>query len=261
MTPSLRAAWYAAYEPLRLRVERLFHDFDEGGEPLVSVYIPTHNRAKLLMDRAIESVRHQTYGNLEIIVAAHGCTDDTVRQVRGLADGRVRLIEVPRTQTYPPTAENHWLAGPVVPANAALKACRGDWIARIDDDDIWRPTHVESLLRLATDFDFEFVSALYQTHEGIPKPYMVHGVEIGGTQTWLYRSYLKFMKYNPDCWKKHRNRVNDVDLQERFVKAGVQMGFLNKVVADVIPRPGEKDVGSKAYKSNPDLEREMSFVG
>ena len=101
MTPSLRAAWYAAYEPLRLRVERLFHDFDEGGEPLVSVYIPTHNRAKLLMDRAIESVRHQTYGNLEIIVAAHGCTDDTVRQVRGLADGRVRLIEVPRTQTYP----------------------------------------------------------------------------------------------------------------------------------------------------------------
>ena len=26
--------------------------------------------------------------------------------------------------------------------------------------------------------------------------------KIGGVSTWLYRSYLKFMRYNIDCWRK-----------------------------------------------------------
>ena len=105
------------------------------------------------MDRALPSVCAQTYRNLEIIVAAHGCTDDTIARVDALKasdkafdwETRVRVLNVPRRRTYPPTAENHWLAGPVVPANAALKACRGDWIVRCDDDDVLTNDHIEVL--------------------------------------------------------------------------------------------------------------------
>lgn len=162
----------------------------------------------------------------------------------------IRVIEVPRTRTYPPTPENHWLAGPVVPANAALRECRGAYIARIDDDDEWKPEHLERLLYFAHDNGFEFVSSAYETdskvieHDGGNPP-------IGGTQTWLYRSYLAAFKYNGQCWRKSWNRVNDTDLAQRFRDMGVRIGHLNEVTARVLPRPGETHVGSKAYNENP----------
>ena len=239
------------------------------GDPLVTVYIPTHNRAELLLDRALPSVQAQTYRNIEIIVAAHGCTDDTHKRVHDVIpttaifgppqDHRVRIIYVPRRPTYPPTAENHWFAGPVAPCNAALKAARGDWIMRIDDDDKLEPDAVEDLLRWAQVGNHEFVSAAYKTHKGIvwddgETP------PAGGIQTCMYRSYLKFMRYNPDCWRKSWNQVNDVDLIDRFRKAGVRMGHLNQVVAEVIPRPGETKIGLAAYQANEDrTARRMAF--
>jgi hypothetical protein len=72
--------------------------------------------------------------------------------------------------------------------------------------------------------------------------------KIGGVSTWLYRSYLRFMRYNVDCWRKEWNRVWDVDLSLRIHGAGVRMGFLDEVVAYVLPRPGENSVGLEAYK-------------
>ena len=82
------------------------------------------------------------------------------------------------------------------------------------------------------------------------EPYNVNGKLIGGTQTWLYRGYLKFMKYNPDCWRKKWNKVNDTDLQERMVNAGVRIGYLDEITAHVRPRPGETEVGLRAYLDN-----------
>jgi glycosyltransferase involved in cell wall biosynthesis len=214
----------------------------------------------LLLSRALPSVLAQTYTNIEIIVAAHGCTDGTVELCRRIDDSRLRVVEVPRRQTYPPTVENHWAAGPVAPANAALKLCRGDWIARIDDDDMWSPVHLEKMLRFADIGGFEFVSAAHQTHEGRVEPYNLGGTRVGGTQTWLYRSYLKMFRYNPDCWRKSWNRVNDTDLQDRMHKAGVRMGYLDEVTAYVYPRPGESSVGLRAYKEDIiKKERALSF--
>ena len=277
-----RAAWYQAYESRRLRRERRRHwhmylhatvyaplPLASFLRPFVTVYIPTHNRADLLLTRSLPSVIKQTYKNLEIIVAAHGCTDDTVRRVRWLMptahiygppeDQRIRLLQVARTRTYPPTAENHWLAGPVVPANAALVAAKGDWIMRLDDDDRLMPDAVEKLLRFAQQGDFEFVSAAYQTPNGtvwddgeVPPA--------GGVQTWLYRSYLKFMHFNGSSWRKAHCRVNDTDLVDRFRKAGVRMGYLSQVVCYIEPRPGETEIGSKAYRRDKEgKEKHFAF--
>jgi glycosyltransferase involved in cell wall biosynthesis len=259
-----RAAWYGATEPARVRWAREWADYRQLRQaPLISVLIPTHNRVDLLMARALPSVLAQTYKNMEIIVAAHGCTDGTCTAALGWhlePPDFMRVLDVPRRPTYPATAENHWLAGPVVPLNAALKVARGDWIARIDDDDTWEPDHLEKLLRFAQKGDYEFVSSAHDTHTGKVEPYNLGGVEVGGTQTWLWRSYLRFMKWNPDCWRKNHNRVNDTDLQERMHRAGVRMGYLDEVTAHVLPRPGEEDVGLAAYAKNPaHYEREMAF--
>lgn len=246
-----RSAWYMMTEPAKLRLARMRAGVEYKAErPLVSVYIPTFNRAALLIERGLGSVLAQSHSRLEVIVVAHGCTDDTVARVATLGDPRVRVIEVPRVQAYPATLENHWYAHNVAPANAGLEACNGLWIARNDDDDIWTEDHVAHLLRLAIDGDYELVSGGSQNHKGRIEPYDLDGVKVGGHQTWLYRSYLKSFRYNPDCWRKKWNRVNDTDLQDRFRRAGVRMGYLDRTVTMILPRPGESDVGLAAYRKD-----------
>jgi glycosyltransferase involved in cell wall biosynthesis len=264
-----RRQWYNLYEPIKLGAAREEYRQQRGRvawesadsiygaiRPVVTIIIPTHNRSKLLVGRALKSVQRQSYPYWRAIVAAHGCTDDTEERVMRFGDYRVSCLKVPRRQTYPQTAENHWFAGPVAPINAALSISSGEWIARIDDDDTWTPDHLASLLSFARDGNYEFVSGAHATHEGKVAPYDLAGVKVGGTQTWLYRSYLKFFRYNPDCYRKKVDRVNDTDIQDRFRRAGVRMGYLDKVVAHVLPRPGESDVGLKAYQRNSD---EMAF--
>jgi len=250
MNPELRAAWYRLYEPRRLKIARFMHEYEYvDDEPLVSVLLPTHNRADLLVNRALASVFIQTYDNMEIVVLAHNCTDDTISRVKRLRDHRIRLVEVKKRGNYPDTAENRWFCGPVEPLNVGLGLVKGQWIARIDDDDVWTQTHVENLLGLARKGDFEFVSGAHNGPHGVVRPYRLGKTEVGGTQTWLYRSYLRFFRYNPDCWRKRWNRVNDTDIQDRMYSAGVRIGYLNKVVCDVLPRPGETEIGLKAYLS------------
>lgn len=258
-------------EPVKLRLARIKYaaQYCTMDEPLVSVYIPTYNRAELLIGRAVTSVLGQTYGNIEIIIVGDCCTDATEALIRKIGDPRIRFYNLPkRTYRYPPTAENHWLAGPVVPSNKALDMVRGKWIARIDDDDVWTPTHIVDLLRFAQKGGYEFVSAQY-IEERLGRQAVIDGEragssyynpggkddkggdspKIGGTQTWLYRSYLRFFRYNINCWRKAWNRVNDVDISVRIFKAGVRMGFLDKVEAYVLPRPGETTVGVDAYRA------------
>lgn len=245
---------YAITEPIMLRIARARygHLFSVQDDPLVSVYIPTYNRGQLLVERAVPSVLSQTYKNIELVVVGDCCTDNTAELLSQVNDTRIRFYNLPkRGRRYPESAENHWLAGPVVPANKALELVRGKWIARLDDDDTWTPDHIEVLLRFAQKWDYEFVSASYVT-ERHGKRIVVDVKDeiprIGGTQTWLYRSYLRFFKYNINCWRKNWNRVNDTDLQDRLFRAGVRMGFLDQVVAYVLPRPGEVTVGLEAYK-------------
>ena len=262
-----RSAYYATTEPVRLRHARWEHgDGIDGvwnrGDPLVSVIIPTHNRAKILRDRALASIKKQTYRNLEIIIAAHGCTDDTVRELLDYEISvtlRGKCLIVPRKPKYPPTAENHWFAGPVDPINAGLKWASGKWIARIDDDDTWTPDHIEKLLRFAQGGNYEFVSSAYVAN-GKPVEHDGYEPPIGGVQTWLARSYLKLFRANPDCWRRRIHRVNDTELAHRYRMAGVRTGWTPAVTAKIEPRPGETVIGLKAYQQNrAETERKYAF--
>jgi len=264
------ASWFAALEPILLRLARIRHEklyAKSDQTPLVSVCVPTYNRGQLLIERAVTSVLSQTYTRIELIVVGDHCTDNTIELISKIKDPRLRFYNLPnRKRNYPQTVENHWLVGGAVPANKAMTLARGLWIARVDDDDTWSPDHIEVLLRFAQQNHHEFVSGLIveerfgekKVGEGVRAmdPYYTRGEndpaddspKIGGVSTWLYRSYLRFMKYNVECWRKDWNRVWDVDLSQRVYKAGVRMGFLDQVVTYVLPRPGETTVGLEAYK-------------
>jgi len=94
-------------------------------EPLVSILLPTFNRAHLL-PRAIASVLDQTYQNWELLIWNDGSTDDTEQVLQALTDPRIRTFN----------DINH---GKPYALNQAYANAHGDLIAFLDDDDEWLP--------------------------------------------------------------------------------------------------------------------------
>jgi glycosyltransferase involved in cell wall biosynthesis len=84
----------------------------------------THNGSRFILE-ALQSVRAQDYHHLEILVVDDASTDATARLVNEIADRRIRLIS------------NEKRLGLTMSLNRGLKEARGEYIARIDDDDVW----------------------------------------------------------------------------------------------------------------------------
>jgi GT2 family glycosyltransferase len=107
--------------------------------PLVSVIIPTYNRAGVIGE-TIENVLQQTYAKIELIVVDDGSTDDTQSVLKSYGS-RIRW-------TF---QEN---VGPSAARNRGLAMAKGDIIAFQDSDDSWHPqklTRQVSLLQRGGD--------------------------------------------------------------------------------------------------------------
>ena len=106
--------------------------------PLVSVIMPTFNPGNSL-ERAVKSIVDQTCAFWELIIVDDASTEhlDQRLQLITSADQRIRAIRLEQN------------GGPAVARNAALALSSGDWIAVLDDDDIWLPTRIERLIARA----------------------------------------------------------------------------------------------------------------
>lgn len=109
-------------------------------QPLVSVVIPTFNRAYCL-GRAVDSALQQTHANMEVVVVDDGSTDDTASTVAAQYghDSRVRYIHQSNQ-------------GVAAARNTGLAAARGEFVALLDSDDIWRPWKVDVQLAVFNRF-------------------------------------------------------------------------------------------------------------
>lgn len=221
--------------------------------PLISVRIPTKNRAYLLKERSLASVSQQTYPELEVVVVGDYCTDNTEDVIYATPYRyRARFHNLGPREKEITDPEMRWLTGPVRATNKATELCKGEWIAHLDDDDIWTPDHVEIMYNFAIDYGFDFVSCAYikKTYGQFQKVSgeEIDGKKVGGCQTWLYRTEIaRQFPYDEQCYKKPINRVSDLDVAERIVQSGYKIGYLDEVGAYVLPRPGEDTVGLKAY--------------
>lgn len=101
--------------------------------PLISVIIPTFNGEKYL-EGALQSVFRQTYQQFEIIVVDDG----------SLTDASAKICDKFRERLTYFLQENKGLSAA---RNAGIRRSRGDYIAFIDDDDIWLPEKLEKLVR------------------------------------------------------------------------------------------------------------------
>jgi glycosyltransferase involved in cell wall biosynthesis len=92
--------------------------------PLVSVIIPTYNRAGLVQ-QALASVKGQTCQDFEIVVVDDGGTDGTFEVLSACRE--IRVLRHPSRR------------GVSAARNTGIKAARGKWLAFLDSDDLWLP--------------------------------------------------------------------------------------------------------------------------
>ena len=108
-------------------------------QPLVSVIIPTYNRAQLI-GRAIRSVLAQNYSRLEIVVVDDGSSDETDEVVAQIQDDRILYIRL---------ESNLGAAGA---RNAGVGVARGEFVAFLDSDDEWLLDMVECQLSIFSKY-------------------------------------------------------------------------------------------------------------
>ena len=99
-------------------------------DPLISVIMPAFN-AVAYLTQAIDSILSQTYANFELIILNDGSTDQTDGVIKAFTDTRIRYFE------------NQSNLGLVATLNLGLAAARGQYIARMDADDISFPVRFE----------------------------------------------------------------------------------------------------------------------
>ncbi|NEV63011.1 glycosyltransferase family 2 protein [Thiorhodococcus minor] len=143
----------------------------------ISVIIPTHNRSSTLK-KAIQSVLKQTSAVDEIIVVDDGCTDDTVAVLKEMSKTiyRPRIVGIRQDSR-----------GPSAARNAGIRAARSEWVAFLDDDDIWLAGKIEKQMAiLERDPDLDLI-ACGSNVLGLHKK-----VEIFPVREWamLFRNWL-----------------------------------------------------------------------
>jgi glycosyltransferase involved in cell wall biosynthesis len=116
--------------------------------PLVSVITATYNWSSVLR-HAITSVQRQTLTDLEMIIVGDACSDDSGEVVAALNDGRLRWHN---------RVENSGSQG--LPNNDGLAMARGRYVAYLGHDDLWHPTHLETMVATIEESQADMVYAL-----------------------------------------------------------------------------------------------------
>jgi glycosyltransferase involved in cell wall biosynthesis len=117
------------------------------GAPEISVVIPTRDRWPLLSTRALPAALAQVGVDHEVIVVDDGSNDDTSTHLSALSDPRLRVVG------------RGGAKGLSRARNAGIAAARGEWVAFLDDDDVWAPEKLRMQLDVGRASGAELVYA------------------------------------------------------------------------------------------------------
>lgn len=112
--------------------------------PKISVLLPTHEHAATL-PYALRSVQTQRFDDLEILICGDGATDgvrETVAQLQ-INDDRIRFFDLPKAPNRGELNRDY-----------VMRQAAGEFIFHHNDDDLWLPGHIETLLEALEHADF-----------------------------------------------------------------------------------------------------------
>ena len=202
---------------------------------LISVIIPTYNRAEKLV-QSVVSVLNQDYDNFEVIVVDDAGDDDTEERIRKLEDNRVRYIRLD---------EN---GGPSKARNAGVSAANGNIIAFHDSDDICHRNRLSIQYKYLKEHpEFNIVYSRYNIFldgelsgtnppmdteliylEGHIYQFLLQQNFIGCPTVMMYKETFKRV----DGFNEKMRCIEDWDFAVRVSKDN-KIGFINEPTLDV----------------------------
>lgn len=174
----------------------------------VSILLPTRTRARYLR-KAIESLQKQTWGNIEILVFDDGSTDETPELLGRLAhsDMRIRLFRQESSR------------GLAAALNRLIEESRGEWLARMDDDDCSHPQRIERQLAYMRAHRLDVAGTWYRRisrfGQSVMRPPIHHGhiaAELLFQPPLLHPSVMM----RKEVVKQHGGYREDIDHAEDF---------------------------------------------
>ncbi|MCW8933949.1 MAG: glycosyltransferase family 2 protein [Gammaproteobacteria bacterium] len=130
----------------------------------VSVIIPTYNRAELVCE-SIDSVLAQSYNDYEIIVVNDGSTDNTASKLKKYGN-KIRYYEQAN-------------GGVNKARNFALSKARGEYIATLDNDDLWQHNKLDLQVKILNNFpEIAFTFSNFSIYKS------QNNIQPDGIQTW-----------------------------------------------------------------------------
>ena len=207
-------------------------------DPLVSVVIPTYDNHQLLRDRAIPSVLSQTYQNFEIVVVGDATPDEARVAVESFGDPEISFSNRLYRGPYPADPHTRWLVAGVPPYNEAVHRPRGLWIAPLDDDDAFRPQHIERLLTRAFEQRLELCYSRICKHlpDGTKETLcrFPPEVEAFGVQSALYHAGLAEI-FELELVDAALGLPYDWAMCLRMMEADVRIGMVEDETVDYFP--------------------------
>jgi glycosyltransferase involved in cell wall biosynthesis len=127
--------------------------------PSVSVIMPCFNHARYIAN-SIESVLSQSYSNLELLITDDCSSDNSKEIIEAFRNKDTRIVSI----------YNRANLGASNARNMAIKACRGDYIAFCDADDLWEKEKIKiqiECLQSRREYDVVFCDSLIINEKGL----------------------------------------------------------------------------------------------
>lgn len=156
-------------------------------QPLVSVIVPIYN-AKDHIARCVESIRHQTYQNLEILLLNDGSSDVSYQVCQMYANVDPRIVLVDKANS-----------GVSATRNLGLRVATGEYLQFVDADDTLQPFATELFVQKALAHNTDMVIAHYNRidppHKRPNLPDAVQGTVVEETMDQLLRAQARVQTF------------------------------------------------------------------
>ena len=132
------------------------HKKNSNDDPYVSIVIPTYKRPEKVIV-AVNSVLHQTFENIEVIVVIDGKCNATSKALSLIKDSRLIIHELKHN------------AGQNAARNKGLSLSKGKYVALLDDDDEWLPDKLSIQVERCKNSTYTFPVAVCKAIARTPK--------------------------------------------------------------------------------------------
>lgn len=214
---------------------------------MITVITPTYNRAEYL-GNAIDSVLAQTYSDFELIVVDDNKPESEARKateevMKKYHDPRIRYLQNPKN------------VGGAASRNVGIYEAKGDYIAFLDDDDMYLPDRLETQYKQMVDngwdvsvmdgatYNYVTGEKVAERHQhlrnGMTKDELIRShllYHISGTNTFMYRT--KFLQEIggfidvPSC--------QEYMLMQKTLDANPKFGYIPEIHIKNFMHPGEQ---------------------